>query len=96
MTVHCTIIEQFMDLFLVRVGHDFHVVIWDQCAEIVKAVYSGDRVKGIYLQAPGFSSETIRAVTKGRKKETATAYFNELRRRTLRSSRNDGQYATIK
>lgn len=85
MTVNLIIVENFEDLFLVRVAHDYHVVLFNEEADVVKAAYSGDRMKGQYLQAEGFTSDAIRAITKGRKKETARAYFNELRRRILRT-----------
>lgn len=96
MTSKVTIIEQWEELFLVRVGHDFHVIHFDADQGVIKSVYSGDRINKVYLQANEFSSEAIRAITKGRKRETATAYFNQLRRTRQRSGPSDGSLSYIK
>lgn len=73
--VQNSIVAKFDDIHLVRVGHDFHVVSYDDATDIVKAIYSGDRQKGLYMQTQGFHSDAIRLVSKGRKKETATTYY---------------------
>ena len=78
------IVQRFHDLHLLKVGHNYHVVQWLESENLVGAIYSGDRVKGKYLKAEGFEVDSIRIVSKPRKKETATAYYNELRRKKER------------
>lgn len=93
---HVIIVDQYEDIYFLKVGHDYHVVQHFKDGDIVKSVYSGDRVNNCYLSAQGFTAESIRAVTKGRKLSTGRAYFNEMRRRRQRTNSyaqnlNDGK-----
>lgn len=93
---HVIIVDQYEDLYFLKVGHDYHVIQHFKEGDIVKSVYSGDRINGCYVSAEGFTADSIRAVTKGRKLSTAKAYFNEMRRRRQRASDSDGSLNGIK
>lgn len=80
MAVSFDVIRQSGKIFLVKVAHYYHVVHYDAIEDIVTAIWSGDRVKKAYLTAKGFTAESVRFVSKGRKQETAKAYFLQLRR----------------
>ncbi len=96
MAVSYQIVEQFEKLCLVKVAHDYHIVMYDQEANQVKACYSGDRIKGQFLSAEGFSDATIRAITKGRKFTTARAYYRGLRAGYHKPEIEIGKFAGLK
>lgn len=94
--VNMTILRRHGELYLVKVAHAFHVVLYDEEIDMVAGIYSGDRIAGRLKKAKGFDPKSIRSVSKGRKEKTATAYWGTVKRAIERASEKDGQFANLK
>ena len=65
-------------LKLVRVGWDYHIVDYFPDLDLIKAVYSADRVGKEYREAHGFTDVSIRLITAGRKEVSARRYYQAI------------------
>lgn len=76
------VIKEQDNLYLVKVGWDYHIVEYDKEADIVRGVHLTEKPKWKkdepFREAKGFTDESIRAVAKERRQSTARNYFAEL------------------
>jgi len=83
---------------LVRVGWNYHIILWDQANQLVKTILPSDRVVKEWREAKDFNEGSIRYVSRGRKKETAIFYYSLIIRAVKESlsSGSDLQSVLIK